>query len=552
MSLGAKVTETADLRKRAGVGRSVVAERGRTKRSPASKRPPVSEEETVVQSTAARAAVVEPVREPPKWAATSPEDLLAVPLFTSLSGENLAELARTIVKQRAAAGETLCREGEYGEQMYVILRGVVTVCQTCDGHETEIGRLESGAYFGEMALIGDAPRTATIAAATDIEYLAVDRKTLMRVIAAHPTVALQILKGYNSRLAETTQKLTRLTAHQVMPSPRPDAVGPEEAYRQAVELTVARAPYPIASLARKMQVERAWDRKLHQALDVFEAVVKYTVLVLLSDYLQGNAGRTPQLDQMIAGAFRKPTLGQLLELSARLLRSYSGREHELFMPELYRLYFSPEGGRAPTARAYQALTTYRNRLKHGAEGVREEEGFRTDFEGGQQGSGRGTGIKHHLATVLRDVGFLGDYPLVYPTSMTYEEGSFQYSYERCTGAYSDFDHGIFVYREPLDSKRLYVLSERDGRVLRLDPLVRRLKCPDCGQARIFILFNFFPDKERAPRANGELTDSRQARRREKLEYLSYSCGHTIADQLSDERRHSGEGLSRLLASAVEV
>ena len=77
--------------------------------------------------------------------------------------------------------------------------------------ETELGRLESGAYFGEMALIGDAPRSATIRAATDLEYLAIDRDTLMSVISAFPTVALQILRGYNERLADTTERLARLS-----------------------------------------------------------------------------------------------------------------------------------------------------------------------------------------------------------------------------------------------------------------------------------------------------------------------------------------------------
>jgi len=144
--------------------------------------------------------------------AAEPDDLRAVPLFQSLSDDNLCSLAGTVVKRRAAAGDVLCREGDHGEEMYVVLRGAVTLHKDVDGRETALGRLESGAYFGEMALIGDAPRSATIRASTDLEYLAIDRETLMAVIAVFPTVALQILRGYNERLADTTERLARLSA----------------------------------------------------------------------------------------------------------------------------------------------------------------------------------------------------------------------------------------------------------------------------------------------------------------------------------------------------
>ena len=193
----------------------------------------------------------------------SSEDLRAVPLFAELSDDNLAELARTIAKQRAPTGRVLFREGERGDRMYVILNGTVTLHKIVDDHETELGQLESGAYFGEMALIGDALRTATVVAASEVEYLAIDRETLMRVVAAYPAVALQMLKGYNARLAETTERLARLSVrHVAVATPTPPALTPEEAYQRAVEQAIAHGPYPLATLVRKMRVERDWGRKV--------------------------------------------------------------------------------------------------------------------------------------------------------------------------------------------------------------------------------------------------------------------------------------------------
>ena len=476
--------------------------------------------------------------------AAAPDDLRAVPLFQSLSDANLASLAKTVARRRATTGEVLCREGEPGDEMYVVLDGTVTLHKAVGDRETELGRLESGAYFGEMALIGDAPRSATIRAATELDYLAIDRDTLMGVIAAFPTVALQILRGYNERLADTTERLARLSAR-----PAPAAVAPEsdEGLQHAAEQIVLSAPYPLAVLARRLLVEDRWDRKVLIALDVYELTVKYTLFTLLADYLRRPELRTADVDQMVVAAFRRPTLGLLLDMCPRVLRAYANQEATPFVPGLVDLHVRREGGRSPGGRAFQALTTYRNRLKHGAEGVWDVETFRQDFEGERLPNGdRRLGLKHHLAVVLDAVGFLRDYPLVYLTSMTYEHGAFEYAYERSTGAYSSFDRGVFACREPLENRRLYVLSQRDERALPLHPFLRRQKCPTCGISTIFILFSAMHDRER-PRRDAVVTPDGDARgrRRERLEYLSYACGHTLVDLLTAERIDRGEGISHL-------
>jgi CRP-like cAMP-binding protein len=494
-----------------------------------------------------------------------PIDLRAVPLFSSLSDDNLTSLARSVRKRHAQLGDVLCREGERGDEMYVILSGAVTLHKQADGRPTELGRLESGAHFGEMALIGEAPRSATIVAVTDVDFLAIDRDTLMSVISAFPSVALQILRGYNERLADTTERLARLSVSQPtasqstgsqstgsqQASPSSDAdqpLDPGAQYQHAVEQAVLFAPHPLAVLARRLRVEVEWDRKILLALDVYELTVKYTVFLLLADYLHRAELRTPEVDQMVVAAFRRPTLGLLLDMCPRILRTYSSSRQELFVPGLAALHVRPEGGRSACGKALQALTSYRNRLKHGAEGVWDEEMFRRDFEGDlserlPNGEPR-LGIKHHLAAILDAVIFLRDYPLVYLTAMTYEYGAFEYAYERCTGAYSSFDRGVFAGREPLENRRLYVLSQRDERAMPIDPFLKRQRCATCGGSAIFLLFSATPDRER-PRKGMVLDPEAAGRRKEKLEYLSYACGHTLVDQLTTDRIERGEGVSHL-------
>jgi CRP/FNR family transcriptional regulator, cyclic AMP receptor protein len=488
--------------------------------------------------------------------AAVPDDLRAVPLFQSLSDANLCSLAKSVVKRHATVGDALCREGELGDEMYVVLSGTVTLHKAVGDRETELGRLESGAYFGEMALIGDAPRSATIRAASDLDYLAIDRDTLMEVIAAFPTVALQILRGYNERLADTTERLARLSAR---PAPAtlgqepPTVIAPDEsegALQRAAEQIVLYAPYPLAVLARRLLVEDQWDRKVLIALDVYELTVKYTLFMLLADYLRRTDLRTPEVDQMVVAAFRRPTLGLLLDMCPRVLRAYANHEATPFVPGLVDLHVRREGGRSAGGRAFQTLTTYRNRLKHGAEGVWDVETFREDFEGNPEerlpNGDRRLGLKHHLAAILDDVGFLREFPLVYLTSMTYEHGAFEYAYERSTGAYASFDRGVFAGREPLENRRLYVLSQHDEQALPLHPFMRRQKCPTCSVSTIFILFSAMYDRERPRRdAVAAPEGDPKVRRKERLEYLSYACGHTLVDQLTLERIERGEGISHL-------
>jgi CRP/FNR family cyclic AMP-dependent transcriptional regulator len=508
--------------------------------------------------------VAEPARQedlPPDVAvdddpsAAVPDDLRAVPLFQSLSDDNLRSLAKTVMKRHAATGEVLCREGELGDEMYVVLSGTVTLHKSVADRETELGRLESGAHFGEMALIGETPRSATIRAATDLDYLAIDRDTLMKVIAEFPTVALQILRGYNQRLADTTERLARVSDR---PAPASSDSGPasasvvesEQSLQTAAEQLVLYAPYPLAVLARRLLVEDQWDRKVLLALDVYELTVKYTLFMLLADYLRRADLRAPEVDQMVVAAFRRPTLGLLLDMCPRVLRAYASHDASPFVPGLVDLHVRREGGRSACGRALQTLTTYRNRLKHGAEGVWDVETFRDDFEGNPEerlpNGERRLGLKHHLAAILDAVGFLREFPLVYLTSMTYEHGAFEYAYERSTGAYASFDRGVFACREPLENRRLYVLSQRDEQALPLHPFLRRQKCPTCNISTIFLLFSAMHDRER-PRRDAVAASERDARsrRKERLEYLSYACGHILVDQLTAERIDRGEGISHL-------
>ncbi len=90
-------------------------------------------------------------------------ELARVGLFESLSGETLGTLADRMRREDVASGTVLVREGEPGDRFYVLLAGMAGVSQQSRGDR---GILRAGEFFGEVALVMNVPRTATVTAMT--------------------------------------------------------------------------------------------------------------------------------------------------------------------------------------------------------------------------------------------------------------------------------------------------------------------------------------------------------------------------------------------------
>src|SRR5262249_11929262 len=122
-------------------------------------------------------------------------------LFAGLTQDALEALVQKLTLITLAQDEVLFHEGDPGDALYVIVEGEVAV--SAEGPpRVEMARLSGGAFIGEVALMTDQPRSATVSAVTDAELLRIDRKTLSGVLATHGEVLAAVLRFVRDRLVD--------------------------------------------------------------------------------------------------------------------------------------------------------------------------------------------------------------------------------------------------------------------------------------------------------------------------------------------------------------
>ena len=136
------------------------------------------------------------------------EDLLArVGLFHSLNKKHIAQLARLTTSQHYAPGQTIVRQGDTGLGLYVIASGSVEVRhETSSQEHTVLNTLGPGAVFGEMALLDDYPRSATVVALEPTECLTLTKWHFLAELESHPEMALPLLPVLSRRVRAAEQR----------------------------------------------------------------------------------------------------------------------------------------------------------------------------------------------------------------------------------------------------------------------------------------------------------------------------------------------------------
>lgn len=126
---------------------------------------------------------------------TKADALRRCSLFGGLSRGDLVELAKVTEDLEVEEGKVLAREGEIGQEFFVIVDGEVSV--TKDGEE--IRTLGPGDFFGEIALLQDVRRTATVTAKTPLRFFVLTRQGFRSLVAHQPQIEDQVRKAAEER-----------------------------------------------------------------------------------------------------------------------------------------------------------------------------------------------------------------------------------------------------------------------------------------------------------------------------------------------------------------
>jgi CRP-like cAMP-binding protein len=125
-------------------------------------------------------------------------------------GELLRRFARDFPR-----GTVLFREGDPGEEMFVIQRGKVSIAARVGAVEKVLSTLGAGEFFGEMSILNHAPRSATAVCVEDCQLLVVDSRTFEAMVRASSEIAVRMIQKLAGRLAEADRQIENLLLRDV-------------------------------------------------------------------------------------------------------------------------------------------------------------------------------------------------------------------------------------------------------------------------------------------------------------------------------------------------
>ena len=135
---------------------------------------------------------------------TKVEALKRAPLFEGLSRKQLIQLARVSEDVEAPPGKVLCKEGEVGQEFFVIVEGEVEVTK----HGSRLAARGGGDFFGEIALLEQTHRMATVTALTPLRFFVLTRRDFRQVLRDNPGVERKVLHALARRLVEVSSDPT--------------------------------------------------------------------------------------------------------------------------------------------------------------------------------------------------------------------------------------------------------------------------------------------------------------------------------------------------------
>jgi CRP/FNR family cyclic AMP-dependent transcriptional regulator len=139
------------------------------------------------------------------------EVLKAIPLFAKLEPAKLKLLAFTSQRLTFEAGQPLFQQGDPGDAAYIVIDGDADVSINTPQGRVKVATVGKHAIIGEIAILCDVPRTATVTAKSQLTTLRIDKDLFYRLINEFPQMAVEIMRELARRLEKTNEQLAAVS-----------------------------------------------------------------------------------------------------------------------------------------------------------------------------------------------------------------------------------------------------------------------------------------------------------------------------------------------------
>jgi CRP/FNR family cyclic AMP-dependent transcriptional regulator len=137
--------------------------------------------------------------------------LATIPLFAGLDAGALQAIEQHATARVVRKNTVVIQQGDESSMLYAVITGRLKVSVADEqGKEVILNTLGPGDYFGELAILGDLPRTATVATVEDSRLMTISRSAFLDLVRAQPDIALAVIRGLTERVAHLTEQVGRL------------------------------------------------------------------------------------------------------------------------------------------------------------------------------------------------------------------------------------------------------------------------------------------------------------------------------------------------------
>jgi CRP/FNR family cyclic AMP-dependent transcriptional regulator len=205
-----------------------------------------------------------------------------IDFFSGLDDKILNKISDACIARQFTKNETIVRQGEMGLGLYIIARGRVKVDREQGGARTQVAELGAEQFFGDMALLDNKPRSATVTGIEDTECLLLTRDSFVKLMNKYPEIPIRMAKVLAERLREANEKIVASAppppvSNQPPPAAQPGAV--PEAAPITPPVPNGAAPAPPAADGTKAQIHSKL-LETFQSLYTLKALSRFSVAVL--------------------------------------------------------------------------------------------------------------------------------------------------------------------------------------------------------------------------------------------------------------------------------